>query len=62
MARRKGVEIFFLFRNPIRPLAKWRTACVPLQDNYLSKDELLAALQEVGVLNGIRARHVGEWG
>ena len=30
------------------------------QDNYLSKDEMLAALQEVGVLNGIRARHVGE--
>ena len=31
-----------------------------LQDNYLSKDELLAALHEVGVLTGIRARHVGK--
>ncbi|GAX84010.1 hypothetical protein CEUSTIGMA_g11435.t1 [Chlamydomonas eustigma] len=31
------------------------------QDNYLSRDEMLAALQEVGVLTGIRARHVGRF-
>eukprot|EP00983_Pelagomonas_calceolata_P089274 1157298-Pelagomonas_calceolata.AAC.21 len=33
-----------------------------MQDNHLNKDEMLAALQEVGLLNGIRAKHVGEWG
>lgn len=31
------------------------------QDNYLNRDEMLAALQEVGVLNGIRAKQVGEY-
>lgn len=30
------------------------------QDNYLSRDEMLAALQEVGLLNGIKARQLGE--
>ncbi|GFH10230.1 uncharacterized protein HaLaN_05506 [Haematococcus lacustris] len=29
------------------------------QDNYLNKDEMLAALQEVGVFNGIRAKRLG---
>lgn len=31
-----------------------------LQDNFLNKDEMLAALQEVGLLNGIRAKYIGE--
>lgn len=31
-----------------------------MQDNYLNRDEMLAALQEVGVFNGIRANKVGE--
>jgi hypothetical protein len=31
-----------------------------VQDNYLNRDEMLAALQEVGVFNGIRAKHVGK--
>lgn len=32
-----------------------------MQDNYLNRDEMLAALQEVGVFNGIRANKVGEF-
>eukprot|EP00798_Chlamydomonas_sp_ICE-L_P031869 gene31869-7077_t len=31
------------------------------QDNFLNRDEMLAALQEVGVLNGIRAKQVGRF-
>ncbi len=34
--------------------------CACFQDNYLNRDEMLAALQEVGVFNGIRAKQVGE--
>jgi hypothetical protein len=28
------------------------------QDNYLSREEMMAALQEIGIFNGIRAKHV----
>jgi hypothetical protein len=30
------------------------------QDNHLNKHEMLMALEEIGVLAGIKARHVGE--
>ncbi|EFJ50944.1 hypothetical protein VOLCADRAFT_116670 [Volvox carteri f. nagariensis] len=31
------------------------------EDNYLNKQEMLAALEEMGVLNGIKAKHVGRF-
>ncbi len=31
-------------------------------DNSLNKQEMLAALEEMGVLHGIKAKHVGEQG
>ncbi len=30
------------------------------EDNHLNKQEMLAALEEMGVLNGIKAKHIGE--
>ncbi|GFR43889.1 hypothetical protein Agub_g5018 [Astrephomene gubernaculifera] len=31
------------------------------EDNYLNKQEMLAALEEMGVLNGIKAKHIGRF-